>query len=135
VQLRHNAAEIDPRDIRALTSSDIVTVVQATAANLKATVTQEAKDRTYAPPSTLRAGEKNVTSAATPEALGGDVTLYNSVLIQAKIGNTGKIYVGNDTAQKVELEAGDAAIVVANNLNLIYIDVEIDGEGVNYIGS
>lgn len=46
VQLRHNAAEIDPRAIRALTATDIITVVQATAANLCATVTQAAKDRT-----------------------------------------------------------------------------------------
>lgn len=46
VQLRHNAAEIDPRAIRALTATDIVTVVQATAASLCATVTQAAKDRT-----------------------------------------------------------------------------------------
>lgn len=46
VQLRHEAAEIDPRAIRALTSSDILTIVQATAANLNATVTQAAKDRT-----------------------------------------------------------------------------------------
>jgi len=46
VQLRHSGAEIDPRNIRALTNSDVVTVEQATAANLKATVTQDAKDRT-----------------------------------------------------------------------------------------
>lgn len=46
VQLRHEAAEIDPRAIRALTATDIITVVQATAANLCATVTQAAKDRT-----------------------------------------------------------------------------------------
>jgi len=46
VQLRHNAAEIDPRVIRALTATDIVTVVQSTPANLTATVTQAAKDRT-----------------------------------------------------------------------------------------
>lgn len=37
---------VDPRSIRALTSSDIVTVVQSTPANLTATVTQAAKDRT-----------------------------------------------------------------------------------------
>lgn len=46
VQLRHGAAEIDPRATRALTATDIVTVVQATAASLCATVTQAAKDRT-----------------------------------------------------------------------------------------
>jgi hypothetical protein len=44
--LRYAGTEIDPRAIRALTSADIVTIVQATAANLCATVTQVAKDRT-----------------------------------------------------------------------------------------
>jgi len=46
VQIRHEGAEIDPTEIRALTSTDIVTVVQPTASNLKATVVQDAKDRT-----------------------------------------------------------------------------------------
>lgn len=40
VQIQHQGAEKDPTQIRALTSSDIVTVEQATAASLKATVTQ-----------------------------------------------------------------------------------------------
>lgn len=46
VQIRHEGSEKDPTAIRALTSSDIITVEQATAASLKATVTQDAKDRT-----------------------------------------------------------------------------------------
>lgn len=46
VQLRHEGSEIDPRNIRALTSSDIITAVQPTASNLNATVTQAEKDRT-----------------------------------------------------------------------------------------
>jgi len=41
-----SGAAIDPRQIRALVSTDVVTVVQSTAASLKATVTQAAKDRT-----------------------------------------------------------------------------------------
>jgi len=44
--LYYDGTKIDPRTIRALTASDIVTVVQPTAANLKATVTQAEKDRT-----------------------------------------------------------------------------------------
>jgi len=44
--LHYNGTKIDPRSIRALTSTDVVTVVQPTAANLKATVTQAEKDRT-----------------------------------------------------------------------------------------
>lgn len=46
VQLRSAGEEIDPRSIRALTNSDVVTVVQSTPASLTATVTQAAKDRT-----------------------------------------------------------------------------------------
>ena len=46
VELFVGDTAIDPRTMRALTSSDIVTVVQATAANLKATVTQASADRT-----------------------------------------------------------------------------------------
>jgi hypothetical protein len=46
VQLRHQGVEIDPRNIRALTSDDIITVVQNTPSNLQATVTQAEKDRT-----------------------------------------------------------------------------------------
>jgi hypothetical protein len=46
VQLRHEGAEIDPTQIRDLTDTDIVTVVQDTAASLLAMVTQAEKDRT-----------------------------------------------------------------------------------------
>lgn len=46
VQIQHQGVEKDPTQIRALTSSDIITVVQDTAASLLATVTQAAKDRT-----------------------------------------------------------------------------------------
>jgi hypothetical protein len=46
VQLTSAGVEINPQTIRALTSSDVVTVVQSTPANLTATVTQAAKDRT-----------------------------------------------------------------------------------------
>lgn len=46
VQIQHQGAEKDPTQIRALTNSDVVTVEQATAASLKATVTQASSDRT-----------------------------------------------------------------------------------------
>jgi hypothetical protein len=46
VQIQHQGTEKDPTQIRALTSGDTVTVVQGTAASLKATVTQAEKDRT-----------------------------------------------------------------------------------------
>jgi len=46
VQIQHQGAEIDPTEIRGLTSSDVVTVEQSDQTKLKATVTQAAKDRT-----------------------------------------------------------------------------------------
>lgn len=90
---------------------------------------------TYSPPSTLLAGDKDVTAAATPEALASSTTVLNSVLIQAKTTNTGSVYVGDDTDQEVELEAGDAIVVVVADLASIYIKVAVNGEGVNYVGS
>jgi len=44
--IRYSGAEIDPRSIRALTNSDVVSVEQSDETKLKATVTQAAKDRT-----------------------------------------------------------------------------------------
>lgn len=46
VQIAHQGVIKDPTQIRALISSDVVTVVQSAAANLLATVTQAEKDRT-----------------------------------------------------------------------------------------
>lgn len=90
---------------------------------------------TYSPPSTLLAGDKDVTAAATPEALAASTPVLNSVLIQAKTANTGSVYVGNSSVQHVELEAGDVTIVVCDDLASIYIKVAVDGEGVGYVGS
>jgi len=72
VQLRHAGVEIDPRNIRALTSSDIITAVQPTASNLNATVTQAEKDRTIS----------SIDAVATPVQINntwsaaGDYTVY-----------------------------------------------------------
>lgn len=90
---------------------------------------------TYSPPSTLLAGDLDVASAATPEALAASTPVLNSVLIQAKKGNTGSVYVGNSASQEAELDPGDAIVVVCANLASIYVKVAVDGEGVNYVGS
>jgi len=86
-----------------------------------------------APPAVL-AGEKIVATAGTPVPLGSGA-LRVGVLIQAKPGNTGVIYVGNPTTQKVELSAGKDIFVRVDDLADIYIDASVSGEGVNYIGS
>jgi len=87
------------------------------------------------PPSVLLAGDKTVAAAATPEVLVATSTLVkNSVIIQAKSTNTGAVYVGDATNQDVELNALDSVVVVCDNLNLIYIKVAVNGEGVNFVG-
>ena len=85
-------------------------------------------------PSTLLAGDKDVTAAATPEALASSTTVVNSVLIQAKSTNTSLVYIGNSSTQNVELSAGENTVVVIDDLASIYVKVAVNGEGVNYIG-
>jgi hypothetical protein len=109
VQLAHEGTEIDPRQIRPLTNSDTITVVQAAATNLKATVTQAEKDRiitdiqphignsnqytgTYAPTS---AGSTTIISAISGQSIKiYDICLWNSgtadVGIRLYFGTSGK---------------------------------------------
>ena len=84
-------------------------------------------------PSTILAGEKTVTVAGVAEPLAVSTTA-KYVTIVAKTTNTGIIKVGNATSQKVQLEATESILLVADNLNKIYIDATVNGEGVDYIG-
>jgi hypothetical protein len=79
------------------------------------------------------AGEKVVASAATPEALAGS-TVVTSVVIQAKVANTKNVMIGTNTTQKLELAPGASVAFNVGNLNLPFIRVQVNGEGVNYLG-
>ena len=83
-------------------------------------------------------GVTTVTSAGTDVVLGGDVAC-KKIDIQAQTDNTGLIAVGFTgvdatvaTGTGVILNAGDVYSLEINNLNLIYIDATLDGEGVRY---
>lgn len=84
----------------------------------------------------IRAGEKVVALAATPEAMTTQETgrQIRHVVIQAKKGNTTTCYLGNATTQKLELSPGESIGLVVLNLNKIYVKVGLNGEGVNYFG-
>jgi len=71
VQLRHNGVEIDPTQIRALTTSDQITVFQTDETQLKATVTQAAKDREIT----------DITKVATPKQIDLTFTAAGSTAI------------------------------------------------------
>jgi hypothetical protein len=83
-------------------------------------------------------GVKVVSSAGTDVVLGGDVAC-RKIDIQAQTDNTGLIAVGFTSVDATEatgtgviLYAGDTYSLEINNLNLIYIDSTVSGEGVRY---
>lgn len=85
-------------------------------------------------------GQKDVTSAGTAEQL-PDVSVPDGfeVVIMAKPGNTGYIYLGNSKANAESstnrfdrLGPGDAITLKITNLNLVWIDASVSGEGITY---
>ena len=83
-------------------------------------------------------GVKTVTSAGTDVVLGLSVSV-KKVDIQAQTDNTGLIAVGftgvdatEATGTGIILRAGDTYSLEISNLNLIYIDSTVSGEGVRY---
>lgn len=86
-------------------------------------------------PTAILAGEQTVATAGTPVALGSGA-VEHSVVVQAKSDNTGTITVGNSSGQHFKLSAGDITPPLhVDNLNKIYVDASVNGEGVNYLGS
>lgn len=87
------------------------------------------------PASTFDHGSQTATA-------GTRVTLATSqscreVLITAKPANTGYVYVGglavSSTSYGKRLGAGSSVRAAVRNLNLIYIDVSVSAEGVDYL--
>jgi hypothetical protein len=83
-------------------------------------------------------GVTTVSTAGTDVVLGGDVAC-KKIDIQAQTDNTGIIAVGFTgvdatvaTGTGVILNPGDTYSLEVNNLNLIYIDSTVNGEGVRY---
>lgn len=88
-------------------------------------------------PSAVVAGQKAVTSHGTAEALGVSTALTSGVRIKALAANTGNIYVGGasvDSATGFVLGAGEEVFVEVDDLASVYIDSDVDAEGVCYVG-
>ena len=88
--------------------------------------------------STFMAAEKAVSSAGTAEAIAAVSQRVKSLTVIAKAGNTGQVYVGGadvDSSTNDGLAPGDSLLIPALSwldLSYIYIDVDTDGEGVDY---
>lgn len=87
-------------------------------------------------PTSLLNGHTIVTTAGTAVVLASS-TLCKSVTIKSLLANTGVIYVGVtgvSSSNGFELGAGDTISLDISNLNTIYINSSVSGEGVSYIG-
>lgn len=90
-----------------------------------------------ASPTLIYHNKKTVTTAGNRVALASSQAV-RSVCIKALITNTGYIYVGDSSLSSTngfQLLAGDTVSLDISNLNTIYIDSSVSGEGVTYISS
>lgn len=88
-------------------------------------------------PTTLTGGSKTVTATGTAEALGASLAT-KSIYIRAKSTNTGNVFVGDSTvdattSQQIILAANDAITIDISNRATVYVDVSVNGEGVDYL--
>lgn len=82
---------------------------------------------------TLLDGTRTVATAGVAVPLTAASTTAKSVMIQADWNNTGDILVGNATSQSNVLLPGDNLETQVDDLNEVYIDSTVNGEGVNYL--
>jgi hypothetical protein len=86
---------------------------------------------------TFAVGQVDVASPGTAERLPAKAVPSGfSVVVRAKPGNTGSIWVGPDAATAedhdvaYELQSGDFVEYFVTNVNEIFIDADVDDEGV-----
>jgi len=79
---------------------------------------------------------QTTTNAATRVQVSATSTSISSISVKALSTNTGLVYVGDvtvDSSNGRELQAGESVDIDITNLNLIYIDVSVNGEGISYV--
>lgn len=79
---------------------------------------------------------KTVTTKGTPEALSADHTFVKYVIVQALEANTGNVLVGDSnvdytTDQGTQLAPLNSMTLEGVYLDEVYVDVDVDGEGVS----
>lgn len=82
-------------------------------------------------------GSQTVTTAGTRVQLSAISVPCKKVTVQSMFSNTGNMYLGDSTVSSsngLVLYPGSATsfLVTPNNLNLLYIDSVVNGEGVVY---
>ena len=104
-------------------------------------------DSSYAPatwnknvPTSIMDGRKAVTTAGTAVQLSSTSVPVYGVLLVAETANTGTVVAGSTTVvassstrQGVPLNKGDGIYLHVNNLNKVWLDSTVSGEGVTYV--
>lgn len=82
-------------------------------------------------------GQKAVTTSGTEVQLVASSTPCSSLVVKALAANTGKIYVGSNssvtTSNGFELNAQESVSLDVDNVQDVYIDAGVNGEGVSWI--
>lgn len=87
----------------------------------------------------LKAGNKTVTAAGTPEALSPTSVPAFKIAISALPTNTGNVYVGDENVDATAPQKGvrvaaafPPLILEIGDLSQVYIDAAVNGEGVSF---
>ena len=86
-------------------------------------------------PTSMGDGSKDVAVAGTAEPLAAISTEIKNIAIVAKSTNTGKIYVGGSgvsSSSGFPLDADEWREFRIDDLNKVYIDSDVNGEGVTF---
>jgi len=88
----------------------------------------------------ISSGRKTVTAAGTAEALESARREVLVAVITAETDNTGVVVIGGSdviatqaTRKGVPLDAGDSITLYQLDMNRIYIDTTVNGDGVTYL--
>ena len=85
-------------------------------------------------PTAIDSGQKNVSAAGTAERLVTASTPIRSVVVTAKRTNTGNIFIGGSDVDSTGdiIAPGSNRSVPIDNLNKVFIDSAVSGEGVSF---
>lgn len=95
----------------------------------------EAGQRVTVQPAIAIRNNQVTTNAGTRVQLSATSTPISSVSVKALSTNTGIVYVGDSSVSSSngrELEAGESLDIDIANLNSVWFDVGVNGEGVSY---
>ena len=87
-------------------------------------------------PTSISHNKTSVTTAGTRVQM--PTFACQSVTVKALVANTGLIYIGGSTVSSTngfQLSAGDSVSMDISNVNVLYIDSSVNGEGVSWIAN